>query len=98
MAAIWSEVWWVGCVKEVMENDEYAVKFMHPVQGSKHNDWLIDWPAIEDITAIPHGDILCVLSEPVPSMYKSRWCKTLPKKELETVKEMFSDYTYGVTK
>ena len=89
VAAIWSEVWWVGVVEEVMECDEYAIKFMHPVEDSKHADILIDWPEVEDITAIPHGDIVCAVSKPVGSVYKSTMCFSLPEKEITAINDRF---------
>ena len=92
VAAIWSDVWWVGCVQEVMECDEYAIKFMHPVEGSKHEDVKIDWPEIEDITAIPHGDVLCPVSKPVSSIFKSTFCHSLPEKEIKAINKVFEDW------
>ena len=89
VACVWGDIWWVGQVQEVMVEDDYVVKFMHPVSGSKVSQCHIDWPDVEDITAIPHGDILCEVSKPVPTVHGARWCFTLPKNELKCVRGLF---------
>lgn len=89
VAAIYCEVWWVGQVVTIMENLLYAIKFMHPVEDSCHDDMAIDFPEQDDITEIHHDDIICVVSEPTPDMYKSKFCKTLPKKEIKNIQDLF---------
>lgn len=89
VAAIYGEVWWVGKVESVMEDMLYAVNFMHPVDGTPHHEYKIDWPELVDMTDIEHEDILCVISEPVNDMAGSRFCKTLPAKEIKSVNDIF---------
>ena len=89
VAALWGDIWWVGVVKDQLEMDDYSVKFMHPLDGSRVEQCKIDWPDVEDITAIPHGDILCLVSEPTRALFKQKWCYTLPDKEVKDIQERF---------
>ena len=94
MAALWSEVWWIGQVNAEMVHEEYAINFMHPVDGSKVDECKIDWPDYKDVTPIPVADILCVVSQPVPTLFKQKWCKTLPRKEVDSIKTAFFNATH----
>ena len=89
VAVTWGDMWWIGEVNTEMVHEEYAIKFMHPVDGSQLDECKIDWPEQEDLTSIPVADIFMPVSKPVPDLYKSKWCFTLPKKEIKSVIEKF---------
>lgn len=93
VACIHSDMWWVGVVEEVMAaTDEYLIKFMHHVDPTKVDKCFIQFPEQDDVDAVSHGDILLEVSTPTGTICGSKWCQTLPSKEIDKILSKFGDF------
>lgn len=89
VSVIWGDFWWIGQIQNEAVHQKYVVKFMHLVDKTDPAECKIDWPEDEDVEAVPVSDIMSVVSKPTKTLHGSRWCYTLPKKEVECVIDKF---------